>query len=229
MALRGYVRHDGMADEIPNLRFVWHRRIRGGYGWIFPARDGVFNIGVGLLDSHTDVPQGSLEGRRQGRNLRALFDDFLQVDPLAARLVREGVSLGELKGAPLRCDLAGARVAAPGVLVTGEASGATYAFTGEGIGKALETGIAAAESLLAHQHDEAVTADYRARLDVLRPRFEMYRKAASFNRYPWLVSLVVWRALHSSRTIARMSDILNERRMPGSLLSWRGFKGMLFG
>jgi menaquinone-9 beta-reductase len=229
MALRGYVRHDGLADEIPNLRFVWHRRMRGGYGWIFPARDGVFNIGVGLLDSHTDVRQGSLEGRRQGRNLRALFDDFLQIDPLAARLVREGTPLGDLKGAPLRCDLDGARVAAPGVLVTGEASGATYAFTGEGIGKALETGIAAAESLLAHQQDEAVMADYRARLDALRPRFQMYRKAASFNRYPWLVSLVVWRALHSRRTIARMSDILNERRMPGSLLSWRGFKGMMFG
>jgi flavin-dependent dehydrogenase len=115
------------------------------------------------------------------------------------------------------------------VLVTGEASGATYAFTGEGIGKALETGIAAAESLLAHEQDETIVADYNARLDELRPRFQMYRKAASFNRHPWLVSLVIWRALHSKRTIARLSDILNERRMPGSLLSWRGFKGMMFG
>jgi flavin-dependent dehydrogenase len=160
-----------------------------------------------------------------------LFDDFLKVDPLAARLMREGRPLGELKGAPLRCDLDGARVAAPGVLVTGEAAGATYAFTGEGIGKALESGMAAAQSLLEHQHedDEAVASDYRARLDALRPRFQMYRKAASFNRYPFLVGLVVWRAFHSRRTIARLSDILNERRMPGSLLSWRGFKGMMLG
>jgi len=229
MALRAYVRHDGLSDEIPNLRFVWHRRMRGGYGWIFPAPDGVFNIGVGLLDSHADVAEGSLEGRRQGPNLRALFEDFLLVDPIAARLMREGERLSELKGAPLRCDLTGARTAAPGMLVTGEAAGATYAFTGEGIGKALETGIAAAESLLARQGDEAIMSDYRARLDKLRPRFEMYRKAASFNRHPFLVSLVIWRALHSRRTIARLSDILNERRMPGSLLSWRGFKGMMFG
>jgi flavin-dependent dehydrogenase len=231
MALRTYVQHEGLRDEIPNLRFVWHRRMRGGYGWIFPAPGGIFNIGVGLLDSHTDVPEGSREARRQGRNLRALFDDFLKVDPLAARLMREGRPLGELKGAPLRCDLDGARVAAPGVLVTGEAAGATYAFTGEGIGKALESGMAAAQSLLEHQHedDEAVASDYRARLDALRPRFQMYRKAASFNRYPFLVGLVVWRAFHSRRTIARLSDILNERRMPGSLLSWRGFKGMMLG
>ncbi|MGM9486223.1 NAD(P)/FAD-dependent oxidoreductase [Ideonella sp. YS5] len=229
MALRAYVRHEGLVAEIPNLRFVWHRRMRGGYGWIFPARDGLFNIGVGLLDSHVEAADGSLDGRRQGPNLRALFDDFLRVDPVAARLMREGTQVGELRGAPLRCDLEGSQVAAAGVLVAGEAAGATYAFSGEGIGKALETGIAAAESLLAHQDDQGVLADYRARLDVLRPRFQMYRKAASFNRHPWLVSLVIWRALRSRRTIARLSDILNERRLPGSLLSWRGFKGMLFG
>ena len=33
--------------------------------------------------------------------------------------------------------------------MTGEAAGSTYSFTGEGIGKALETGIHAAEALLA--------------------------------------------------------------------------------
>jgi flavin-dependent dehydrogenase len=222
MALRTYVRHPGMAEAIPNLRFVWHRRLRGGYGWIFPAPDGTFNIGAGLLDSHTE--------ENKSRNLRDLFQDFLAIDPIAARLMREGEVLGELKGAPLRCDLDGAQWAAPGVLVTGEAAGATYAFTGEGIGKALETGIAAAESLsMQAAEDEAVLTDYRRRLDALRPRFEMYRKAASFNRHPVLVSLVIWRARRSQRVVDRLSDILNERRMPGSLLSWRGFKGMMFG
>jgi geranylgeranyl reductase family protein len=229
MALRAYVHHAGMADAIPGLRFVWHRRLQGGYGWVFPAPDGVYNIGVGLLDSHIEVSDGSRDPRRQGRNLRALFDDFLAVDPVAARLMREGHRLSELKGAPLRCDLEGARWHAPGVLVTGEAAGATYAFTGEGIGKALETGIAAAESLLEQADDDAVVAAYRTRLEALWPRFRMHRKAASFNRFPALVSLVVWRAAYSRRMVARLSDILNERRMPGNLLSWRGFKSMMLG
>lgn len=222
MALRTYVRHPGMVGDIPNLRFVWHRRLRGGYGWIFPTADGRFNIGAGLLDSHTE--------RNKARNLRELFDDFLAVDPLAARLMREGEVLGELKGAPLRCDLEGSQSQAPGVLVTGEAAGATYAFTGEGIGKALETGIAAAESIAtAVDEDQSVMTDYGRRLDALRPRFAMYRKAASFNQHPALISLVIWRARRSERMVARLSDILNERRMPGSLLSWRGIKGVLFG
>ena len=54
-----------------------------------------------------------------------------------------------MKGAPLRCTLEGARYTRPGLLVTGEAAGSTYSFTGEGIGKAFETGMLAAEALLA--------------------------------------------------------------------------------
>lgn len=229
MALRVYVRHAGLAEAAGALRFVWHRRLRDGYGWVFPGPDGVFNIGVGILDSHTDADAAGGQ-RHKPRNLRRLFDEFLAVDAQAARLMQDGERLSEVKGAPLRCDLAGARSAAPGVLVSGEAMGATYALTGEGIGKALETGIAAAEAVLeGGADDQAVEAAYRARLDTLRPRFAMYRKAASFNRHPLLVSLVVWRASRSPRVLARLADILNERRLPGSLLSWRGFKAMLFG
>ncbi len=229
MALRVYVRHAGLPEAAAALRFVWHRRLRDGYGWVFPGPDGVFNIGVGILDSHPSSG-GAAQERHKARNLRLLFDDFLKVDAQAARLMREGERLSELKGAPLRCDLAGARSAAPGVLVSGEAIGATYALTGEGIGKALETGIAAAEAVIeGADNDDAVIAAYRVRLDALRPRFAMYRKAASFNRHPLLVSLVVWRALRSPRVLARLADILNERRLPGSLLSWRGFKAMMWG
>ena len=52
-----------------------------------------------------------------------------------------------MKGAPLRCTLDGARFTRPGLLVTGEAAGSTYAFTGEGIGKAMETALHAAEAM----------------------------------------------------------------------------------
>lgn len=229
MALRAYVRHPALGESIPHLRFVWHHRLPGGYGWIFPAPDGVFNIGVGLLDSHA-APADARPGRaRKARNLRAMFDEFIALDPWARQLMQEGELLGEAKGAPLRCDLAGAKPAAPGLLVVGEAVGATYALTGEGIGKALETGIAAAESMLASRSDEGVQAAYFTQLQALKPRFEMYRKAGGFNRHPVLVSLMVWRARHSRRIIDRLCDILNERRMPSSLISWRGIKRMILG
>jgi flavin-dependent dehydrogenase len=236
MALRAHVHHAGMAHELSEMRFVWHRQLQGGYGWIFPGPGGVFNLGVGLLDSREQPTESSRTWRRKGPNLREMFDIFLSIDPMAARLMREGRVMSELKGAPLRCDLAGADWSRPGLLVTGEAAGATYSFTGEGIGKAMETAMAAADALLAHAgaaaagqppSDAAVAADYRLRLRALLPRFQTYRQAASFNRLPWLVSLIIWRARHSPRLKAKFSDILNERRLPGSLLTWRGFRNML--
>ena len=42
-----------MVGRITELEVVWHKRLQPGYGWIFPCRDGVFNIGVGLAHSHS--------------------------------------------------------------------------------------------------------------------------------------------------------------------------------
>jgi menaquinone-9 beta-reductase len=238
MALRAYVRHTGLAADIPGLRFIWHSRLKGGYGWIFPGPDSTYNIGVGELGASSS---SSEMAKRQGRNLREMFNEFLAVEPLAARLMTQGVVLGALTGAPLRCDLQGAQWNAPGVLVAGDAVGATYAFSGEGIGKSLETGMAAAQALLGQVDwqantqpadtaaDARVLSDHTARLSVLVPQFQLYRKAGGFNRTPWLISLVIWRAKRSPRIVRALSDILAERRQPGSLFSWRGLKGMLLG
>src|SRR5216110_3098534 len=46
VALRGYVQNDAMVGRIDKLEIVWHRALSPGYGWIFPCRDGVFNVGV---------------------------------------------------------------------------------------------------------------------------------------------------------------------------------------
>jgi menaquinone-9 beta-reductase len=230
IAVRQYVRHPALAAELEGMRFVWHGALRGGYGWIFPGPDGVCNVGVGML---SPARPAGLSGERL--QLRELFDRFRQVDPVAARLLAEGECLGPLKGAPLRCSLEGTDWTRPGLLVAGEAAGSTYAFSGEGIGKAMECGIAAAESLVdadappfnaAGANDAAVEAGYRQRLTALLPRFEMYRRAASFNRSPWLIDLVIWRAQGRPRVIAGLADILAERRMPGSLLSWRGLRAL---
>ena len=85
--------------------------------------------------------------------------------------------IGPLKGAPLRCSLDGARYSRPGLLVTGEAAGSTYAFTGEGIGKAMETGMLAAEALLAGARARRRGGARRLRsrgCAALKPRFELY-------------------------------------------------------
>jgi flavin-dependent dehydrogenase len=52
VALRGYVHHPGLVGRITGLEIVWHKRLSGGYGWIFPVPGGRFNIGAGLTGSH---------------------------------------------------------------------------------------------------------------------------------------------------------------------------------
>ena len=241
VALRGYVHNPAMSDRITELEVVWHRRLRKGYGWIFPCRDSVFNIGVGLAHSHNHW----VGGRQAMRdvNLREMFAAFCDVYAPARTLMQGGTMVGELKGAPLRCSLDGARLSRPGLLVTGEAAGSTYAFTGEGIGKAMETGMLAARALVDARDAardaardgaplgealDAAHAPYEAAIAALKPRFELYERANRVNEHPWLADLLIWRARRSPYILRRMAGVLDETSNPGSLVSVRGILKVLF-
>ncbi|MEJ8825443.1 geranylgeranyl reductase family protein [Variovorax humicola] len=224
VALRGYVRNDAMATRIGRLEVVWHRALRTGYGWIFPCGDGVFNIGVGI--THRDGQAGGSSAARDP-SLREVFAAFLRVHGPARELMEGGTRLGELKGAPLRCSLEGARWSRAGLLVAGEAAGSTYLFTGEGIGKALETGMRAAEAIEAGaDDDEAVRTGYEAALTALKPRFAHYEQANRINDHPWLADLLIWRARHSQRILGRLSGVLEETHNPATLVSAIGLLGL---
>ena len=229
VALRAYVRHEGLAEQIRQLQVVWHPRLRGGYGWIFPGPGGVFNIGAGLTGSH--IQRGNGKGRMEDVNLRRFFDAFCEVYAPAAELMREGVPQGAFKGAPLRCSLRGARFSRPGMLATGEAIGSTYAFSGEGIGKAMETGLLAAEALLAHRGtdgDAAARQAYATALAGLQARFDLYEKASRVNLHPWITDLVIWRAHRSASIRRRLAGMLEETSNPGHLFTWRGMSRLFF-
>jgi flavin-dependent dehydrogenase len=153
-----------------------------------------------------------------------MFDKLGRLSESANRLISGGEQLGPLKGAPLRCTLEGAQLSRPGLLVTGEAVGSTYALTGEGIGKAMETGVLAAEAiLLGTRLDEAqVREHYQNQIDALRPRFKLYERAQLFSLHPWLADIVIWRARKSAKLRQRLSGILNETSNPGRLFTFRG-------
>ncbi len=221
VALRGYVKSPAMTARLKALDIVWHRALRPGYGWVFPCGGDVFNIGVGISHSHRELSNGRM-AKKGDANLRDIFNAFTTIYEPARALMASGSLLGELKGAPLRCTLEGARFSRPGLLVTGEAAGSTYSFTGEGIGKALETGMLAADALLRGTDDATTRADYEQRLLALKPRFDLYERANQVNAHPWLADLLVWRARKSPGIVRRMSGVLNETSNPGNLVSVRG-------
>lgn len=228
IALRGYVRHAGMQQQIKQLQIVWHPRMRGGYGWIFPAPGGLFNIGAGLTGSHIQTRAG--KGSRDSVNLKDFFKAFCEVYAPARQLMAEGELQGELKGAPLRCSLIGGRWSRPGLLAAGEAAGSTYAFSGEGIGKAMETGMLAAQALLAglQRPDSEIQDRYAAALRGIKPQFDLYETASRVNHHPWLADLVIWRGRKSPRIMRRLEGVLEETQNPGRLFTFSGLSKLLF-
>ena len=214
IALRCYVRSSVSLDR---LVVSYDRSITPGYAWIFPLADGEFNIGCGVNYRNQSTPRV---------NLREAFKSFMTSFPLAADIVRQAEAISPIRGAMLRCGLSGTRPHGPGnVLVLGESIGATFPFTGEGIGKAMETGEIAAE--VAH---DALTSGDLSRLSQfhyrieheLKPKFLGYRIAENWFSRPWLNDFVA-RRIRSSRFLQELvAGIVNETVDPRELFSLRG-------
>lgn len=214
VALRCYVR-----SPVPLDRLVvsYDRSIAPGYAWIFPLGNGEYNIGCGV--SYRKQSSSPV-------NLRDAFTAFLTSFPLAAEILRHAEAISPIRGAMLRCGLSGTRPYGPGnVLVLGESIGATFPFTGEGIGKAMETGELAAE--VAH---DALTSGDLSRLGEfphriereLKPKFLGYRIAENWFSRPWLNDFVA-RRIRSSRILQELvAGIVNETVDPREVFSLRG-------
>lgn len=230
MALRAYVKNPAWNDRIDHLQISWHKSYAPGYGWIFPCGDDLFNVGVGLYGMHEKTLSERLRqfaglsaGNANKLNLHELFDRFIQSNPTAAELLRHGELVSDIKGAPLRCSLEGARSGKPGLLVTGEAMGSTYALTGEGIGKAMETGILSGQAIITGRtNDASVCQTYQRALAGLQPKFAIYQRANMINRMPWLINLAIRRGNVSPSLVRRMSLVLEEKANPARLFTFRG-------
>jgi flavin-dependent dehydrogenase len=99
------------------------------------------------------------------------------------------------------------------MLAIGEAIGATYSFNGEGIGKALETGILAAEQV-AERLQKGDTVDgleavYAARLErAYGARFRAYETAQRWLGIPAFCILLARRARRSAGLRSQLEDVI---------------------
>jgi flavin-dependent dehydrogenase len=211
-AARLYVRTDeAFARDARHLCISYDEAIRPGYGWIFPGPDATFNVGVGYFyDGRTPPPE---------KNIRKLRERFLHTFAPAADVMRHAVSATELKGAPLRTALSGAALSRPGLLVLGEAAGLTYSFSGEGIGKALESALIAAETVLGGERAETYAARIRA---TFGPRFRAYKLAQEWLSSPTLANLLARRARSSRFVRTELSGLFQETTDPRRLFSTAG-------
>ena len=216
IALRGYVRSTHRIDD---LLVSLDRSVLPGYAWIFPMGGGEYNVGVGAFPAE-GLPRV---------NLHTIYDAFVREFPPARALLAAAEGPAVQRGAPLRCGLDGARALGPvGVAGVGEVVGSTYDFTGEGIGKAMETGELAAEAAdaaLAHGRPTMLAAYARRIERELRPRFRGYEWAAEWMAHPRVCELVFRRASRSPWLRSMAAGILAETVDPADVFNLRGFVG----
>ena len=220
-AARVYLKADeGIARNFDYLCISYDQTICPGYGWIFPGPDDVFNVGVGYYyDAKTKPPE---------TNIRILLQRFLTTFPPAIELAERSRQLTMLKGAPMRTALTGATLGVPGLLVIGEAAGLTYSFSGEGIGKAMESGLIAADVILKRPSRgpadlSDIAREYSNRiLDSFTPRFKAYKIAQDWLSSPTVANLLAWRASRSHFVKQQLEGMFQETVDPHKLFSVAG-------
>lgn len=167
---------------------TWHlhfgRSTLPGYGWIFPAGNGLANVGIGL------------EHRRRDQSLSADLARYLSSKP--AQIILKGAkAVAPPKNFPLRWDFLQSPLTAPRMLIAGEAAGLVNPLTGEGIDYALESGhVAATHAIRALQTGAEDRDAYEAALHAEYDKLFLFsQRLRDWCRTPWGVSTLALGAM----------------------------------
>ena len=138
-----------------------------------------------------------------------------------------------LSRAPLRTGLSGARFGVPGLPALGESAAMTYPATGEGIGKAMESGLMAADLVagalsagrLGDPVHERYEAEFRGRFGA---RYSAYAAAERWTSHAWLLNLVAGRANAGRFARGEVEALIAERGDARRLFSPSGLLTSIF-
>jgi geranylgeranyl reductase family protein len=214
IAIRTYTKPQ--STTVNELIISLERDLLPGYAWAFPAPEGLLNVGVGVL------MERGVGG--EDRNLRQRLDALLAGQGLLGRVLGQQKAVTPYQGAPLRTGLSGSQFSRPGLAIIGEAAGTTYSLTGEGIGKAMESGLLAADLAIAatpqrlpmigREYAETMRSRYAA-------RFRTYDVAQRWNAYPFVGDFFARRANKSRWVHERLTRVITEQVLPTHILSAR--------
>ena len=157
MSATAYYRGVTFPDADTTADHCFDAELPYGYGWIFPAVDGVSNVGVYLrADAYAGLEQ-------QPARSSSPASSSVNADALRRRRAgRHGRAPGRCRSAPRPIPHG-----APGLLLAGDAGGFVDPLSGEGIWQALHTGVLAGETardaVRGGGLDAALVRDYERR------------------------------------------------------------------
>ena len=214
LAIRCYIRSH---RQQKNVIISYHRSILPGYGWIVPLGEDLggswlYNVGCGT--SYRLIKEGK-------RHPKRAFNTFLSEFSLARLLMDDGEVVSPIQGAALRCGLKDTGpIQKNNLIAIGETIGTTFPFTGEGVGKAMESGEIAAEII----HDALASGDmshlsrYSSVLNSrIKPRYLGYIKAEKWLSHKWINNFVARRVSKSRFLQQRLKEFMSETGDPRAL------------
>ena len=214
VALRCYVRS---SYDLDRLIVAYDHSTVPGYAWIFPLRDHEYSVGCGLSLRYAQMTK---------INLKKTFYNFVDAFPLARKLTRCSDRTTALQAAALRYGFDGAYPFVNGPIVAvGESIGTTLPFTGEGIGKAMESGQLAAEviSRALDSGDLSTLSQYGQQIEYeFKTRYRGYRMAEKWLASPWLNDFIIGRFAKSRYAKAILAGVIAETNDPQDIFSLKG-------
>jgi geranylgeranyl reductase family protein len=211
-------------ENVAGLSDIWTLRFDDvpmpGYGWVFPAGNGLANIGVGYFKERRDTSAAHP------------FKQFI-ASKAVSDMLTNAKQVGPVKGYPLRDDFLISPTFADGVLLVGEAAGLVNPLTGEGIDYALESGRIAARRIagmfnagdLSQSQFAAYDAELRTHFQSL---FEFCIKVRELCLKPFVLNTLV--SVANRRTDLRqrlVSVVLGGAPVQGKLTFGRVVKALI--
>lgn len=192
--------------ELPNLIIKFDRRIIPGFAWVWPMGDGLFNVGAGAT-----YRTGPKPGKLAGEALESMINET----EFGRGLLNQGEFVSDLKGAPILCDMGGCEMwDQRRIVVCGEAIGTTYSLTGEGVGKAMESGKIAGEVIFEalRETDPTRLSQYPLRVNKhLRGKYRNYRIAENLFAKAWLNDFLCRRLGRSPYLLRKFTKLTDDR------------------
>jgi geranylgeranyl reductase family protein len=201
-----------------------------GYLWIFPAGDGLANVGAGMVESYLVGNDGAPKV-----NLRKITYQLVGSHPrFKRRFSRANEVQGSFRGWQLPCGSERRRIAGDGWMLIGDAASLVDSFSGEGIHNAMLSAKLAAETAaysLRHDtihtgglmpYERAVWSELGRELDTAYRLQKLLTKPAS----RWLLDKLVHRAASRPRVRQALVDMMRQGEL-GQLASALGCMKLL--
>jgi geranylgeranyl reductase family protein len=201
VATRAY--YKGVTDLNDSIELHYVKETLPGYFWIFPADNGLANVGIGMVYKSL---------KKKGISIRQAHINATESEFFRKRF-ENAVLEGDIRGWNLPTGSKRRKIHGDGFILLGDAAGLIDPFTGEGIGNAMCSGYFAAQVLQEACDKNDFSANFLRKYPKrlwrhLGPELTMYTRLQQVGRIYPLINLVVGKASKSREVLKWLGDMI---------------------